>query len=142
MRIDLHSHTTASDGRLSPQALIDRAIDFELDVLAITDHDTIEGLNQAHHYINERQLSLKLVNGIEVSTVWQNKDIHIVGLNIDVECHELLNLIAAQKEHRLSRAQLIADRLEKVTKEGVYEEVLELAGEASITRAHFCQVAG
>ena len=139
MRIDLHSHTTASDGRLSPQALVDRAIDFELDVLAITDHDTIEGLNQAHRYINERQLSLKLINGIEVSTVWQNKDIHIVGLNIDVECRELLNLIAEQKEHRLSRAKLIANRLEKVTKEGVYEQVLELAGEASITRAHFAK---
>ena len=92
--------------------------------LAITDHDTIEGVNQAHRYINERQLSLKLVNGIEVSTVWQNKDIHIVGLNIDIECRELLNLIAAQKEHRLSRAQLIANRLEKVTIEGVYEQVL------------------
>ena len=80
-----------------------------------------------------------MINGIEVSTVWQNKDIHIVGLNIDVECRELLNLIAEQKEHRLSRAKLIANRLEKVTKEGVYEQVLELAGEASITRAHFAK---
>lgn len=83
MRIDLHSHTTASDGRFTYQQLIDRAVSFEIDVLAITDHDTVAALADARAYIAQQQYPLQLVNGIEISTVWQNKDIHIVGLNID-----------------------------------------------------------
>lgn len=139
MRIDLHSHTTASDGRLPPNELIDRALSFNLDVLAITDHDTVDGLHLAHQYINDNELPLKLINGIEISTVWQNKDIHIVGLNIDPQSQALLALIEQQKAHRVSRAELIAHRLEKATREGVLEEVKEIAGDAPITRAHFAK---
>lgn len=139
MRIDLHSHTTASDGRLPPEELIDRALSFELDVLAITDHDTVDGLESAHQYIRDNDLALKLINGIEISTVWQNKDIHIVGLNIDPQSEALNDLIEQQKNHRESRAALIAQRLEKATREGVLEEVKVIAGDAPITRAHFAK---
>ena len=139
MRIDLHSHTTASDGRLPPNELIDRALSFNLEVLAITDHDTVDGLQPAHDYINENQLPLKLINGIEISTVWQNKDIHIVGLNIDPESPQLTALIEQQKKHREGRAELIAHRLSKATREGVLEEVKQIAGDAPITRAHFAK---
>ncbi|GAA5644364.1 RNase RNM [Vibrio proteolyticus] len=137
MRIDLHSHTTASDGRLTPQALIDRALGFDIDVLAITDHDTIDGLAPARHYIESEQLPIQLVNGIEISTVWQNKDIHIVGLNIDPKSPALTALIEQQKQHRQGRAELIASRLSKATRDGVLEEVQQIAGDAPITRAHF-----
>ena len=139
MRIDLHSHTTASDGRLAPHDLIDRALSFNLDVLAITDHDTVDGLQAAHDYIAQHQHPLKLINGIEISTVWQNKDIHIVGLNIDPESEALNTLIEQQKKHREGRAELIAHRLSKATREGVLEEVRQIAGEAPITRAHFAK---
>ncbi len=139
MRIDLHSHTTASDGRLSPQELVDRALTFNLDVLAITDHDTVDGLPEAHAYVAEQGLELKIINGIEISTVWQNKDIHIVGLNIDPESDALKALIEQQKAHRISRAELIASRLQKATREGVLEEVQAIAGDAPITRAHFAK---
>lgn len=139
MRIDLHSHTTSSDGRLSPQALIDRALSFDIEVLAITDHDTTDALTIAHDYINQQQLPITLIDGIEISTVWQNKDIHIVGLNIDSNAQALQQLIEQQKEHRVQRAQLIAQRLQKVTREGVLEEVQAIAGEAPITRAHFAK---
>ncbi|MEF1186005.1 RNase RNM, partial [Vibrio sinaloensis] len=139
MRIDLHSHTTASDGRLPPNELIDRALSFNLEVLAITDHDTVDGLAPAHDYINENQLPIKLINGIEISTVWQNKDIHIVGLNIDPNSPALQALIAQQKAHREGRAELIAHRLSKATREGVLEEVKQIAGDAPITRAHFAK---
>lgn len=137
MRIDLHSHTTASDGRLTPHALIDRALEFEIEVLAITDHDTVDGLAAAHHYIESQQLPLRLINGIEISTVWQNKDIHIVGLNIDPSSAALVERIEQQKQYRQERAALIATRLSKVTRDGVFEEVQQIAGEASMTRAHF-----
>lgn len=139
MRIDLHSHTTSSDGRLSPQALIDRALSFDIEVLAITDHDTTDALTIAHDYINQQQLPITLIDGIEISTVWQNKDIHIVGLNIDSNAQALQQLIDQQKAHRVQRAQLIAQRLQKVTREGVLEEVQAIAGEAPITRAHFAK---
>ncbi|MEH0665798.1 PHP domain-containing protein [Vibrio scophthalmi] len=139
MRIDLHSHTTASDGRLSVTELIDRALGFNIDVLAITDHDTVEALAPARAYIQEQALPITLINGIEISTVWQNKDIHIVGLNIDPDASSLTQLIEQQQQHRVGRAQLIAQRLEKATREGVFEEVSAIAGDAPITRAHFAK---
>jgi len=139
MRIDLHSHTTASDGRLPPNELIDRALSFQLDVLAITDHDTIDALESAHQYIEQNNLPIKLIDGIEISTVWQNKDIHIVGLNIDPDSSALQALIDQQQKHREGRAELIASRLAKATREGVLEEVKIIAGEAPITRAHFAK---
>jgi predicted metal-dependent phosphoesterase TrpH len=139
MKIDLHSHTTASDGRLSPEQLIDRAIEFRVQVLAITDHDTVDGLSVAHSYIQKNDIDLTLIDGIEISTVWQNKDIHIVGLNIDREHPALQTLIHEQKRRRAERSELIAQRLAKATREGVLEEVREIAGDASVTRAHFAK---
>ncbi len=139
MRIDLHSHTTASDGRLEPKDLVDRALSFDIEVLAITDHDTVDGLAPAKQYVRENQLPINIINGIEISTVWQNKDIHIVGLNIDPDNPVLKTLIEQQKQHRVARAELIASRLQKATREGVLEEVQLIAGDAPITRAHFAK---
>jgi predicted metal-dependent phosphoesterase TrpH len=137
MKIDLHSHTTASDGRLSPTELIDRAIEYDIDVLAITDHDTVSGLDEARSYIESRNKPIRLINGIELSTVWQNKDIHIVGLNIAPDVPELIDLIERQQQLRYERAAAIASRLEKVTREGILAEVETLAGGVPLTRAHF-----
>lgn len=139
MKIDLHSHTTASDGRFEPNQLIDRALEFNINVLAITDHDTVDGLSPAHAYIEAGQYPIILINGIEFSTVWQNKDIHIVGLNIDSKNVALTALIEKQKQHRIYRAELIAERLAKATRPGVLEEVQAIAGHAPITRAHFAK---
>ncbi|NLS12989.1 PHP domain-containing protein [Vibrio sp. SM6] len=139
MRIDLHSHTTASDGRLTPTELVDRALQFELDVLAITDHDTLAGLDEARHYITQHNYPLTLINGIEISTVWYNKDIHIVGLNVDPENAQLQALIFEQQQRRHGRAAMIAERLEKATRPGVLDEVKDIAGDAPVTRAHFAK---
>ncbi|HHF0509638.1 TPA: PHP domain-containing protein [Vibrio antiquarius] len=139
MRIDLHSHTTASDGRLEPKDLVERALSFDIEVLAITDHDTVDGLALAKQHVQDNNLPIKIINGIEISTVWQNKDIHIVGLNIDPENEQLSALIEQQKQHRITRSELIAERLQKATREGVLEEVRQIAGDAPITRAHFAK---
>ncbi|WP_413284644.1 RNase RNM [Vibrio sp. MA40-2] len=139
MKIDLHCHTTASDGRLSAKQLVDRAIDFNINVLAITDHDTMAGYLTANEYIQTNELDIKLISGIELSTVWQNKDIHIVGLNIDANNAELLALIEAQKQRRIARSELIAQRLAKVTKASILEEVQVIADGAPITRSHFAK---
>ncbi|EPA8657227.1 RNase RNM [Vibrio alginolyticus] len=139
MRIDLHSHTTASDGRLEPKDLVERALSFDIEVLAITDHDTVDGLALAKQYVQDNNLPIKIINGIEISTVWQNKDIHIVGLNIHPENEQLSALIEQQKQHRITRSELIAERLQKATRVGVLEEVRQIAGDAPVTRAHFAK---
>ncbi|MCL9782022.1 PHP domain-containing protein [Vibrio sp. S4M6] len=140
MKIDLHSHTTASDGQLPPSALIDRAIEFGIEVIAITDHDTFEGLACAHRHVENNQLPIRVINGIEISTVWQNKDIHIVGLNVDPQCKQLNQLIEEQKARRVSRAELIAERLQKATGESdVLSQVKNIAQDAPVTRAHFAR---
>ncbi|MGR5271507.1 RNase RNM [Vibrio alginolyticus] len=139
MRIDLHSHSTASDGRLEPKDLVERALSFDIEVLAITDHDTVDGLALAKQYVQDNNLPIKIINGIEISTVWQNKDIHIVGLNIDPENEQLSALIEQQKQHRITRSELIAERLQKATRVGVLEEVRQIAGDAPVTRAHFAK---
>jgi len=139
-RLDLHSHTKCSDGGLLPQELIDRAVNFQLDILAITDHDTIAGLDIANEYIVEQNIPLKLVNGIEISTAWQGFEIHIVGLNIDKQSPELLQLIDNQQQAREDRALAMGEKLTKCGFDNIYSQAKAIAGEGSITRAHFAKV--
>ncbi|TPH12567.1 RNase RNM [Litorilituus lipolyticus] len=139
-RIDLHSHTHCSDGELSPEALIDRAWNYQIDVLAITDHDTTQGLDIADAYIEEKNVPLKLIHGIEISTAWHGFEIHIVGLNIDKNDATLRQLIAEQQQARVNRAKQIGEKLVKCGFADVYEKALLLAGKGSITRAHFAKV--
>ncbi|WP_315903235.1 RNase RNM [Photobacterium sp. TY1-4] len=139
MLFDLHSHTTASDGRLSPEDLVKRAVTHRVNVLAITDHDTVAGLAPAQQAIDAENLPLTLIKGIEISTLWRNFDIHIVGLNIDPEHPALVSLIAEQAVRREARAALIAERLAKHRMPGALEGAKALAGDATLTRAHFAQ---
>ncbi|WP_371377124.1 RNase RNM [Thalassotalea aquiviva] len=140
LRVDLHSHTNCSDGHLTPQELIDRACNYQLDQLAITDHDTVSGFEQASQYINENQLPLTLISGIEISTLWQNFEIHIVGLGLDVKHPKVQALISRQQQSRELRAQLMAEKLAKAGFEDCLLQAQELAQDGSITRAHFARV--
>ncbi|AGH80731.1 phosphotransferase domain-containing protein [Psychromonas sp. CNPT3] len=139
MLIDLHSHSTASDGQLTPQELVIRAANRQVDILALTDHDTIDGLAPAHKAIADLGLKIKLINGIEITTNWLNHEIHVVGVNIDVQHQALSELILLQKEKREIRALEMGRRLAKANIEGVYEGAKALAGEGAITRAHFAR---
>ena len=139
-RVDLHSHTNCSDGGLTPEQLIDRAVNFQIDVLAITDHDTIAGLDIAAGYIKDKNYPITLIDGIEISTSWHNFEIHIVGLNIDKDHPELKQLIAQQQQARESRAKDIGAKLAKCGFDWAYQRAKLLAGEGSITRAHFAKV--
>lgn len=140
LRVDLHSHTKCSDGALTPKELIERAVNFQIDVLAITDHDTVDGLDSAKQTILEQKIPLMLINGIEISTQWQGFEIHIVGLNIDPEHVSLQSLIAAQQQRRETRAKIMGEKLAKCGFEDVYKQAKALAGEGSFTRAHFAKV--
>lgn len=140
LRVDLHSHTKFSDGGLTPQELIERAVNFQIDVLAITDHDTISALDIANEYIKEKKYSLKLINGIEISTAWQGFEIHIVGLNIDQNNETLTQLISEQQSARELRAITMGEKLTKCGFEDIYQQAKLFSGMGSITRSHFAKV--
>ncbi|MFH6756548.1 RNase AM [Escherichia coli] len=136
---DLHSHTTASDGCLTPEALVHRAVEMRVGTLAITDHDTTAAIAPAREEISRSGLALNLIPGVEISTVWENHEIHIVGLNIDITHPLMCEFLAQQTERRNQRAQLIAERLEKAQIPGVLEGAQRLAQGGAVTRGHFAR---
>ncbi|EPF7383433.1 RNase RNM [Escherichia coli] len=136
---DLHSHTTASDGCLTPEALVLRAVEMRVGTLAITDHDTTAAIAPAREEISRSGLALNLIPGVEISTVWENHEIHIVGLNIDITHPLMCEFLAQQTERRNQRAQLIAERLEKAQIPGALEGAQRLAQGGAVTRGHFAR---
>lgn len=136
---DLHSHTTASDGRLTPEALVHRAVEMRVGTLAITDHDSTAGIAAAREEISRSGLALNLISGVEISTVWENHEIHIVGLNIDISHPLMCEFLAQQTERRQQRARLIAERLDKAHIPGAWEGALRLADGGAVTRGHFAR---
>ncbi|EOM8239435.1 RNase AM [Escherichia coli] len=136
---DLHSHTTASDGCLTPEALVHRAVEMRVGTLAITDHDTTAAIAPAREEISRSGLALNLIPGVEISTVWENHEIHIVGLNIDITHPLMCEFLAQQTERRNQRAQLIAERLEKAQIPGALEGAQRLAQGGTVTRGHFAR---
>ncbi|MGK3507516.1 RNase RNM [Escherichia coli] len=136
---DLHSHTTASDGCLTPEALVHRAVEMRVGTLAITDHDTTAAIAPAREEISRSGLALNLIPGVEISTVWENHEIHIVGLNIDITHPLMCEFLAQQTERRNQRAPLIAERLEKAQIPGALEGAQQLAQGGAVTRGHFAR---
>lgn len=110
MRFDLHSHSTCSDGLLSPAELVERAVQRGVDVLALTDHDEIKGLPAAQEAAT--QWGLRLVNGVEISVVWEEVTLHIVGLGIDAAHAPLVEGLAGIRAGREQRARRMAESLE------------------------------
>lgn len=139
MKIDLHSHTFCSDGILSPQDLVERAVAQKINVLAITDHDTVAGLAIAAEHIASQQLPLQLIDGVEISTSWYEFEIHIVGLQINPNDPELLARLESQQQRRLERATEMARRLTKFQVPDCLPAVLKLANGAALTRTHFAR---
>ncbi|EPY2904637.1 RNase RNM [Cronobacter sakazakii] len=136
---DLHSHTTASDGLLTPEQLVHRAVEMGIHTLAITDHDTTAGLPAAHEEIARAGLALRLIDGVEISTLWENHEIHIVGLGIDITHPEMVAFLDGQAQRRTRRAEMIAERLEKARIPGALEGAKRLADGGVVTRGHFAR---
>jgi predicted metal-dependent phosphoesterase TrpH len=132
---DLHCHSTASDGALSPTELVQRANQQGVTSLALTDHDTTAGLTEAR--LCAADTGVKLIPGIELSTNWQDKCFHIVGLGIDPTYAPLAEATCNLQRIRLERAQKIALKLEKNRIPGALEAVINAAGDGMITRTHF-----
>ena len=143
--IDLHAHTTASDGEHSPAALVEKAAAMGLEVLAITDHDTTAGIADAARAASG--LSVEIVPGIELSTEppptasTRRGQCHILGLFIDPSCHALLDRLHGVIDHRNRRNKLIVQRMrDELGWEITLPEVERAAGGSVIARPHFARI--
>ncbi len=132
---DLHCHSTASDGALSPTEVVQRAHQQGVTSLALTDHDTTAGIAEAQ--LCAATIGIKLIAGIELSTNWQNRCFHIVGLGVDPTYAPLATATHNLQSTRLERAEKIALKLEKKRIPGALEAVKKAAGDGMITRSHF-----
>lgn len=133
--IDLHSHSTASDGTLSPTQLVQQAAEAGVSALALTDHDCTTGVLEATQAAHEQ--GIKLVPGIELSVMWSKRTLHIVGLNIDIEHAGLNTALAGAVAFRLRRGREIGEKLEKAGISAAFEGACVVAGSSLISRSHF-----
>jgi len=134
---DLHSHSTASDGTLSPGELLLRAQGAGVRVLALPDHDTPEGLGAAA--ATAGAAGMELVPGVEISVTWGGQTVHIVGLHIDRRDRTLQEGLARLREFRDWRAQEIGRRLAKRDIPGAFEGARALSNGRLISRTHFAR---
>ena len=111
MLADLHSHTWLSDGTLPPQALIQRALDNQVTHLAITDHDTTAAFDAIDAWPQPEQLTL--IPGVEISCLWEQREIHVVGLGFNRHEQTLQDLLQRQQQLRWQRAQDMDLQLQK-----------------------------
>ncbi len=132
---DLHSHSTASDGTLAPAALLARARDAGVGVLALTDHDTLDGIAEAERAA--RGSGLSLIPGVEVSVSWNRMTIHVLGLNVRPDHRPLLEGLAGLKDFRVWRAEEIARRLEKSGIRGALDGARRHCKGGILSRTHF-----
>lgn len=135
---DLHCHSTASDGVLSPHDLVHRASEKGVHVLALTDHDELSG--QAEAAAAATEVGLRLVHGVEISVSWGNVTLHVVGLNIDPLDPVLLHGLARNRGGRSERARRIGDELARIGISGAFEGASALADNKElISRTHFAR---
>ncbi|MGH7731485.1 MAG: PHP domain-containing protein [Candidatus Eiseniibacteriota bacterium] len=135
-RVDLHAHTTFSDGALTPEELVARAIDKRLAALAITDHDTVEAIPRARAAAGT---ALQLVPGIEMSTAFEGADLHILGYYVDPDHAPLRERLACLQEERRQRALAIVERLRALGLPVDLEQVMALAGPGVVGRPHVAE---
>lgn len=134
---DLHSHSTASDGELTPAELVHRASARGVDVLGLTDHDVLDGLAEA--VLTASRLGLILVPGVEISVSWQGRLVHIVGLGLDAGNQPLQQGLMGLRAKRRIRAAEIARRLEHLGIPGAAEGARQESRGSVVSRSHFAR---
>jgi predicted metal-dependent phosphoesterase TrpH len=137
-RADFHSHTNASDGRLTPTQLVDLAVRMGVTVLAVTDHDSTEGLAEAQAAAAKHP-GLMLVPGIELSTDIPGAEVHILGYFLAYEDAEFQRTLANLRHARRDRGRMMVEKLRGLGLEIPWERVAELAGEGAVGRPHVAQ---
>src|SRR4051812_39226357 len=135
---DLHNHSTSSDGLLSPTALIELAARNGTHAIALTDHDTVDGVAEAAQAAQAH--GIRLVPGVEISVSWGDTTLHVVGLNVDPMAPALVAGLNSIRDGRFGRGQVIAQGLEKLGFAGTLEGALALAQRPDqLSRAHFAR---
>lgn len=134
---DLHSHSNASDGTLEPRELVQKAAQAGIDVLALTDHDTVDGIDEA--VAEAPGAGIALVAGVEISVTWNKQLLHIVGLGVDTGCETLREGLRRLQQARRERAEEMGRMLEKQGIEGAYAGARALANGRVIGRSHFAR---
>ncbi len=144
--IDLHVHSNFSDGTLSPQELVDLAMESGLYGFALTDHDTIEGIPVVFDYLDSLKETTSgittpiVIPGVELSCAFDGPDVHILGLNIDYKSDTLIKRLKACQDSRNERNAKMIKNIRNCGYDISEEKILELYGDdASITRAHFAR---
>lgn len=136
-KYDLHCHSFCSDGILSPEQLVSRAKEKEVTVLAVTDHDTVIGVERARAQATVE--GIELISGIEFSSVWQGRNIHVLGLNVDTASSALQRSVAEQEQRRRDRGEIIAQKLSALGIHGAFEGAKQQAGSDMVGRPHFAR---
>ncbi len=135
--IDLHCHSTVSDGVLTPTEIVNHAAEKGIRVLALTDHDDVAGLTTARSVAKSH--GMEFINGVEISVSWRRRTLHIVGLRINPEYPPLVEGLANIREGRHTRAAGMALALEKVGIHGALGGAYEHSKGGIISRTHFAR---
>jgi len=138
MNIDLHTHSYYSDGLLSPKEVVRKALNAGCNFFSLTDHDTLDGLEEAKQY--SESFNLKFVNGVEISAQHNSQSIHIVGLGINPNERLLIDGLRKNNQFRVDRAKKISEGLGRVGITRAYEKARALSKTDYITRTHFAQM--
>ncbi len=138
IKVDLHSHSTISDGVLPPAQVAQRAHANGVQLWALTDHDELDGLDEAE--TTARGLGMGFIPGIEISVTWSGQTVHVVGLNVDRHNQALNTGLSAVRAGREGRARKMADKLASLGIPNAYEGALSYAANsAMVSRTHFAR---
>ena len=136
--VDLHLHSTASDGRFSPAELVRKAAEKDLSVIALSDHDSVDGIIPAIEAVKAYP-ELQIIPAVEISTDVPQGEVHILGYFIDYSLHELKIALEKLRLSRVERARGMVEKLEDLDIHVAWERVKEIAGSGSIGRPHIAQ---
>lgn len=135
--IDLHIHTTFSDSSLTPEEVVKQAVSAGLEAIAITDHDSIDGIQSAIECA--KGYSIEIIPGVEISTVFEEREIHILGYLVDYRNEELHDELKKLELGRIKRARQIVAKLTECGVPISFDRVVEIAGAGVVGRPHIAK---